>query len=434
MMNIAIIGGGASGMITAYLLDRQGHAVTVYERQPILGGHIRTLNKNIQGTAAASEPACAEVLETGVLEFPTAFTNFLRLMEDLEVPLQPVEVGSGIFFEDGRHFLSPGMIEHNFHGWQKWQEVIHTNSLYASSIGLWLKTHLVSQASLPGQALSAYLAADSPQATWIKLLTMYSYSMPYTAIADFPAELAILALRRYVFSDWVRIVGGVYSYIEKILERFTGEVVLKADIRAIQRTPDVVNIRGAIAGQPSFYHQFDRVILATPPDQVLQLLADPRPEEVRRFQAWRPNYATTILHRDDRHLYQPYGIQQGSEFDFFQMDASWGYNAHLNRLCGIDSPQAYSLAFNLQTAIVPQNILHVQQHHTPFYTVEALRHRGQVIATNGENRTYYVGAYLGDGLHEGAVTSAINVVQAIGQAKTDEPVPALQSQVGLLRH
>jgi protoporphyrinogen oxidase len=41
-MKIAVIGGGASGMVTAYQLDQQGHHVTIFERQPILGGHIRT--------------------------------------------------------------------------------------------------------------------------------------------------------------------------------------------------------------------------------------------------------------------------------------------------------------------------------------------------------------------------------------------------------
>ena len=47
-MKIAIIGGGASGMVTAYLLNKKGHNVTVFEKQPILGGHIRTLNKNVK--------------------------------------------------------------------------------------------------------------------------------------------------------------------------------------------------------------------------------------------------------------------------------------------------------------------------------------------------------------------------------------------------
>ena len=80
-MRIAVIGGGASGMVTAYLLDQQGHHVTVFERQPILGGHIRTLNKNV----APNHSNCDEILENGVLEFPVAFHNFLALMQELVV-------------------------------------------------------------------------------------------------------------------------------------------------------------------------------------------------------------------------------------------------------------------------------------------------------------------------------------------------------------
>ena len=412
-MKIAIIGGGASGMITAYWLDHQGHRVTVYERQPVLGGHIRTLNKNIPGN-----PDCPELLEAGVLEFPVAFTHFLALMQELDVPLEPVEVGSGIFFQDGSHFMSPGMAAHNFQGLEKWREILHTDALYARSLGLWLKTHLARPDRFYGQPLSAYLTPDSDQHTWIKLLTMYSYSMSYETIPNFPAALAIPALRRYVFSHWVRIQGGVYSYLEKILARFSGEIVLNAKIAAVHRSNNAVQINGEVQDSHPFHQQFDRVIFATPPDQVLPLLADPRPDEVRRFRAWKPNQATTILHCD-RTLYQPYGIRQGSEFDFFQTDKGWGYNAYLNQLCGITSNQTYNLAFNLQDRIAPDKIIHVQHHHTPFYDVAAFQHRDDIIATNGQHNTYHVGAYLGDGLHEGAVTSAMHVAQAIGLAATE---------------
>jgi uncharacterized protein len=52
--------------------------------------------------------------------------------------------------------------------------------------------------------------------------------------------------------------------------------------------------------------------------------------------------------------------------------------------------------------------------HTPLYTTESFRYRDEVVATNGENHTYYAGAYLGDGLHEGAIASAFQVDQLIG--------------------
>lgn len=405
-MKIAVIGGGASGLVAAYLLDRQGHQVTVFERQNILGGHIRTLNKNIQPNV---QP-CGEYLEAGVLEFPVEFIQFLHLMQDLGVELEPVPVGSGLFYQDGRHFLSPVSIEKNFSGWRKWQEVLQIDGLYARSVGLWLKTHLASLAELQNQPLSKFLGVECPRTTWVKLLTMYSYSMAYGLMNPFPAELAIPALRRYVFTNWVRIQGGVYSYIEKILDRFQGEIILNAQVRSVFRHPQAVEV--LLAEGTS--HWFDKLVLATPPDQVLKLLADAHSDEVRRFEHWQANEAETIIHTEMT-MYEKYGIKQGSEFDFFQTGQDdWGYNAALNQLCGTSHDRQYSLAFNLKQHLNPEHIIHRQKHQTPLYTVEAFRNRNDIIARNGEYNTYYAGAYLGDGLHEGAIASAVRVAEEIG--------------------
>lgn len=69
-MKIAIIGGGASGLITAYLLHQQ-HEVTVYEKKAVLGGKVRTLNKNVLGTSVPREVA----IENGVLGFSESYLS-----------------------------------------------------------------------------------------------------------------------------------------------------------------------------------------------------------------------------------------------------------------------------------------------------------------------------------------------------------------------
>jgi uncharacterized protein len=142
-------------------------------------------------------------------------------------------------------------------------------------------------------------------------------------------------------------------------------------------------------------------------------LSDPTPEEIKRFSDWKANQAKTVIHTDTS-MYSQHGIKHISEFDFFQTDKGWGYNAYLNQLCGISSPVAYNLAFNLDDLIAKDKILHTQEHHTPLYTVEAFKHRDEIVQTNGQHNTYHAGAYLGDGLHEGAVTSAIRVADLIG--------------------
>ncbi|MBE9184926.1 FAD-dependent oxidoreductase [Microcoleus sp. LEGE 07076] len=407
-MKIAIVGGGASGMATAYWLDKQGHRVTVLEKQQILGGHIRTLNKNV----APNQSECNEILENGVLEFPNVFYNFLALMQELGVELEPVQIGSALFFKDNRHFLSKVAIQKNFTGIQRLIEYLRLDALYARSAGFILKMRFAKEQDFYDIPLSASLKSSCLRNDWLKLLTMYSYSIPFELLDNFPAELAIPMLREYALVNWVRIKGGVYSYIEKILERFRGEILANVEIASILRSAGAVKIvlaNGEI-------QEFDKVVFAVPPDQVMRLLSDATEAETKRFGAWKPNYATTVLHSDTS-MYDRYGIRKLSEFDFFETDKGWGYNASLNQLCGISSPREYSLAFLLEESIDKQQIIHIQKHHTPLYTVESFRYRAQVIETNGENSTYHAGAYLGDGLHEGAITSALRVAKLIGRAQ-----------------
>jgi uncharacterized protein len=406
-MKIAIIGGGASGIVTAHLLQKQGHQITIFEREPTLGGHIRTLNQNVQ----PNRSDCHLILENGVLEFPTTFHNFIALMTELEIELEPVNIGSALFLKNGNHYLSKVAIDRNFTGIKRSIESWRMNLFYLRSVSLLIAAKFWQIIDFHNISVADSFQQQSLQHTWLKLFAMYSYSIPFSQIDDCPAELVIPTLHDDVFVDWVRIKGGVYSYIQKILDRFKGEILLGVEVAAIHRTATGVTIE--LTGAKS--QEFDKVVFATPPDRVLKLLADPHPEEIDRFADWQGNHIQTLLHTD-ADMYTPYQVKEGSEFDFFETDrqsGNWGYNARLNQLCGITSPVQYSLSFNLESLIAPARILHIQQHHTPLYTVAAFRHRQEIIATNGEFNTYHVGAYLGDGLHEGAITSAMRVAALI---------------------
>ncbi|MGB5595447.1 MAG: FAD-dependent oxidoreductase, partial [Crocosphaera sp.] len=305
---------------------------------------------------------------------------------------------------------SAGMIRKNFQGWDKLIEYIRLDTLYARSAGLWAKLRFSNQKEFYEHPISYYLKSQCIRNCWLKSLLMYSYSMSFHLMDQFPAALGIPILTNYVFVDWLRVKGGVYSYIEKILEKLQGKLFFNTDIIKISRLDNAVKIYFTDGTN----QEFDRVIFATPPDQVLALLSDPTDAEIRRFSPWKKNIAINMIH-DDVSIYQQYGIKAFSEFDFFQTEQGWGYNAYLNQLCGLPSSHPYSLAFNLEELINQDKIIHIQEHHTPFYTVESLQYVPEVIKTNGENNTYYVGAYLADGLHEGAITSALRVAQLIGQ-------------------
>jgi uncharacterized protein len=403
-MKVAIIGGGASGLTAAYYLNKNRHHVTIFEKQSILGGHIRTLNKNVKVNGI--EPNL--ILEGGVVEFSSEFHNFLSLMKELEVELEPISIGSSLFNKQGKRYLSRTVIAKNIRGIFRLIELIKLAIIYLSATGLWLITHHKKSSQFHGQSMAHYIKEKCIKNSWLKLLTMYCYSIPYKFVNRVPAELALSALSTYIQSDWYRIKGGVYSYIEKIMKQFMGKVVVNADISSISRSTNAVSIHFKNDKQEIF----DKIIFAVPPDQVLKLLLDPSEKEIKYFGAWKENIATTIVHTDQL-IYKHYGISQASEFDFFQTNNGWGYNACLNQLCGLEPKPRYNLSFNLNSLISKEAIIYQAKHHTPMYTVKAFKYREQIIIDNGDNNTYHAGAYLYDGLHEGAIVAGKTVAKLI---------------------
>jgi len=413
-MKIAIVGGGASGMAAAYYLSKGGHLVTVFEKQSILGGHIRTINKNVKADHLNADL----ILEGGVIEFSSGFHTFLSLMNELDVELAPIKIGSAIFNRDGKRYLSQDMIHKNTRGFYRLVEALKLAFVYISATGLWFRTLFERSPEFRGKTMAHYVKENRIRNAWLKLLTMYCYSIPYQKVNQVPAELALSALRNYTWADWYRIKGGVYSYIEKILEHLNGEVILNANITGVTRSSGGVEVIFG-DGKKEF---FDKVVFAVPPDQVLKLLTDPTDHEKIYFGKWQENIAQTIVHTDTL-LYQKYGITQPSEFDFFETTDGWGYNACLNQICGLTCETRYNLSFHLDDLIEKDKIVHQFEHHTPLYTLKAFRYRDQILASNGDQHTYHAGAYLYDGLHEGAILTGKHVAELIDMAAHNKQEP-----------
>ena len=407
-LKIAIIGGGASGIVTAYLLD-SFHQVTLFEKQSILGGNIRTLNKNVKSNNFSFKFP----LDNGVIEFARDHSPYLNaLMADLKIELEIITGGATSFFsQDGSYWQSPGAISKSSKSLiKKYKNYFKLLSLMPDYLIFWGKMKLFGENILFGKPISNYLQ-DQLLSRWYKMLLMYGYSTPYLKVNDFPAEMAFETLTKMnLFTYWNRIPGGVYRYVEAILDRIRGKVHCDVKIDNIIRKSNEVSVN-LKSGENLKY---DKIIFATPPDQILEMLADPTDDEKKRFFEWKGNHISTKIHTDIE-LYKKYGVKSYNEFDVFEGKdgKEAGYNAYLNRLCSVPSKHSnsYFLSFNLDNYINPEKVIHIQNHHTPLYTPEAIKYRKEVIETNGQNNTYFTGAYLKNGLHEGAISSAFETAK-----------------------
>jgi predicted NAD/FAD-binding protein len=404
-LRIAVVGAGASGLITAWLLDRV-HEVTVFERAGVPGGHIRTLGRNApRGALPQGIWLDAGVVEFGRENFPTVH----RLFAALGVPLRTVAGDTALHRLGAAPLYSPGAL-------RCLPAATRAGAALRLARVALQRRRFMARADVPDSALRgralAHFLGPPPFATWLRLLVMYAYSIPSAEVPALSAALCVPMLRAFAApNSWTAVEGGTYAYVERLLARLRAAVHTGAGVQSIRRDEDGVRLH--VAGQSL---GFDAVVLAMPPDQVLRLLADADDAERRRFGAWKPNHVTTLVHADDG-PYRRRRIAVRTEFDLFEQPAAGGgYNAWLNGLAGLPPDHAvdYGLAFGLDAEIDPARVLLRQPHHTAAFSVAAIEHRDEVRACNGQRRTWHVGAWLGDGLHEGAACSALAVSRALG--------------------
>ena len=80
-MKVAIIGGGISGLLAAYLLSAD-HEITVFEANDYIGGHTHTIPVTLEGETYA--------VDTGFIVFNDwTYPNFIKLLTRLGVASQP---------------------------------------------------------------------------------------------------------------------------------------------------------------------------------------------------------------------------------------------------------------------------------------------------------------------------------------------------------
>jgi hypothetical protein len=96
-VRIGVIGGGAAGLATAWLLQ-DDHQVTLLEKENRLGGHANTVEVEINGSTVPVESGFEFFSEE-------VYPCFARLLRALEVPLGRYRVTSRLPDSGGVHLL-----------------------------------------------------------------------------------------------------------------------------------------------------------------------------------------------------------------------------------------------------------------------------------------------------------------------------------------
>lgn len=409
-MRIAVVGSGISGMLVARLLQR-AHHVRLFEASGRLGGHAHTHDVAAYGGLFS--------VDTGFMVFNRrTYPNFVRLLEHLGVEAQPSDMSFSVHVErTGLEYNGSSL-----------------NTLFAQRRNLLRPSfyRMLRDVLRFGNEARAVETVDCPLGEFLDqrrysrefcehyLLPMAAaiWSCPPARVRVFPLRFLTRFFENHGLLDvrnrpqWYTVAGTSRRYVEALMGPLQDCVRLNSPIERISRQADGVclSVRGGET------ERFDAVVLATHSDTALAMLADPTPVEREVLSAleYQPNEA--VLHTDARLLprcRRAWASWNAHVFDDLQRPAAVTY--YLNRLQRLPAKGPICVTLGNSDQIDPSRVLRRMVYQHPVYSHAALAAQRRWSEISGVQRTYYCGAYWGNGFHEDGVNSALQVAEQFGQ-------------------
>jgi predicted NAD/FAD-binding protein len=408
-MRIAVIGGGISGLGSAYLLSSKHH-VDVYEKEPRLGGHARTTMVHEEGREFG--------VDTGFLVFniPT-YPLLTKLFAHLHAKTEKSDMSFGFWDTHaniaynaqtlGGLFFQVKNLFNPFH-YRMIFDIFRFNARANRDIQ-------TNSASLDG-TLGEYLRGFSDVFKERYLIPMGAaiWSTPRVQMLDFPARTFIQFFKNHGLlgvstqHQWLTVSGGSRQYVEKIIPFISGRIFTNSTVIKIRRDAKGV----MLIHNDGTCDSYDKVVLALHAPDALSLLDDASVEEQEILSAFSYKTNDAFLHSDTRALYPNKKIYAAWNYKSSGHASSVMLTYWINRLQNLGSKKEYFVSLN-ETAPLESVIEKISYEHPLFDTkaIDAQTRHGEI---NGVNHTYYAGAYWRYGFHEDGLLSANIIAKMIG--------------------
>ena len=413
-MKVAVIGGGVSGLVSAYLLSK-AHDVVLFERNDYFGGHSHTV---------CHETAAGEVqLDTGFIVYnEPAYPRFSCLLSELGVASQ----ASDMSFSVSCHACKLAYSSRGLAGiLARPNAMLRPRNL---RLGLdILRFYRDAPASMgsdaiAGLTLAQYLAqrgySGEFRRHFIVPLAAAVWSMPPSEVDGFPAAYMLRFLYNHglVGGDkarwrWRTVTGGSCSYVEAIIGRL-GERAYLCPVESVTRTAEGIEVQTADGARS----EYDAAIMACHADEARVILRDADSEEEAALGMFAYTQNRVVLHTDASLLPEPSAARASWNYVTrdCRSDKGLALTYHLNRLQAIDSTTQYCVSMNPTTPIAEDAVIREMAYRHPKYGFDTLEGQQRIEALQGTGRVYYAGAHLGYGFHEDGVQSAYRVAAMLG--------------------
>lgn len=406
---IAIIGGGASGLVSAFLLE-QDHEVTLYESTNKLGGHINTVPIIVDGEKI--------LIENGAEFFnEISYPHFLRLLRYLTIPVKSYTLVTNFYTTDNKESI----IFPPYH-----DGIVEKTSLTPSNLQRLIQLRKVinkGRILLESHNMAPLL---SEFVDTIKLSSEFKndFLFPFLASAwgVSPEEMkftsAYISLKYVIEGNdannykWYEIEKGLSSYIEAVHSSLkTTKINLNSPIKSIRRE----NERYVLSTQSGKQLVYDHVIFSTNATVTAKLLKNvPDVQDITTIFKNVRYYETKVaIHGDARFMpankkdWRVVNIAYNGRYAATTIYKKWKSKTPIFRSW---------ITFDVRSPgeSVPEHLYAIssyQHPHTDHFYIEAQQ---AVRKIQGYRNLWFVGVWTRDNdSHESALVSAVKVAEQL---------------------
>lgn len=412
-MKIAIIGSGISGLSAAYALHSNGHDIILFEKNDYLGGHSRTID------VIANDKKIT--VDTGFIVFNNRNYPHLRaLFDHLKVAVEKSDMSFGVDIANGWLQYSSKNV---FKRWQNlirpqyWRmifDVIKFNKM--------AKSYLDKSTSVTiGQCLDELNMGTWFRNYYLQAMGAAIWSCPLSKIEKFPAKTFIRFFENHGLltinnhPQWYSVSGGSREYIKKLTASFSDKIKLSCGVTSVIRDAEGVEIET----DNGEVHQFDQVIFACHADTAITLLDKPTQNETDIIGAFSYQKNKIIVHSDEN--FMPHDKSCWASWVYLSAQET-DKSDNLALSYWMNNLQNYQtntpIIITLNPTVEPRDDVIYDTHYFshPIFNAEAIEAQDKIDLVQGNNHTWFVGAYQRYGFHEDGISSAVRVLEKMNIA------------------
>jgi len=407
-MKVAVIGSGISGLSAAYFLSKR-YKVDLFEKEDRFGGHSHTIDIKL------NEDTNKIHADIGFIVFnKKTYPNLINFFKEIDIEIEKSNMSLSFMSKDidleycGKGLK--GIFSHkknllNFNFFKMFLEILKfykkSSKLNEFNEDISLGEYLVKEKH--SEYFINYHLIPMVSAIW-SMPPYDAKKMPIKFFMKFFQNHGLFNLRKR--PQWYTVKNRSRQYVNKVIEKISGEHFKNYKIEKIKRISNFVRI---FYGSENEYFDYDKVIIATHADEAKKMIEDKSEEEAKILGSFQYKKNLAIIHSDEVVMPQKRFNWSAWNTSISKKNSSVTY--WLNLLQNFKINKNIFLTLNPFEKINTDKIIKKVEFTHPYYDHNTLKNQKNLHLIQNKKNILFCGSYFGNGFHEDGIKSTLEMIK-----------------------